>query len=93
MPVLIAWVGRMLATYAGELALRALIGVGLGFATYHFGVTAIKGTITSYLNGGGQIVAYVGWLGIDKAVTIILSAWAGRLAVSAGKAALVKRSA
>jgi hypothetical protein len=82
----------MLMTVAGEFLLRGLIGAGVGVATYKFVVTPVKAQIAQRFSAAGDLAAYIGFLGIDVAVTIILSAWVGRLAVNASKAFFVKRS-
>jgi len=94
MPVILVWLGSLLATMAGELAVRALVGTGVGLATYAgttLALDAAKSTIAGRFNALGVLAGYVGFLRIDQAITIIFSAWAGRTAVSAGKAFLVKR--
>lgn len=91
MPAVLVWLGSLLATVAGELAVRALIGVGIGFATYTVAIDPAKAWITNTLNGAGPLVGYIGWFGLDKAMTIVLSAWAGRIATDSAKAYLVKR--
>ena len=92
MPVLVAWIGRMLVTYVGELAIRALIGAGVGIASYKLVIGPARAAIAARLGAAGDLAGYVGWLGIDVAVTIVLSAWIGRTAVSASKAFFVKKS-
>ena len=92
MPALIAWIGRMLLTYVGEMAVRALVGAGVGIATYKLVVDPAKEQMRTLFQSAGPLVDYVGWLGIDVAVTIVLSAWIGRAAVSASKAFFVKRA-
>lgn len=92
MPVIVAWIGRMLLTVVGEMAVRALIGASVGLATYKLVVAPVRQAIATRLGGAGDLAGYVGFLGIDVAVTIILSAWIGRTAVSASKAFFVKKA-
>lgn len=92
MPVLIAWIGRILLVSAGEMALRALVGAGIGLATYKVVVAPVRAEIATRLGGAGELAGYVGWLGIDVAVTIVLSALIGRAAIGASKAFFVKRA-
>lgn len=96
MPVIIGWLIAALATAAGELLIRAIVGAGIGFATYEVGSAAV-GVVRGYIGDRfaslGEIAGYIGFLKIDVAITIVLSAWVGRMAVSAGKAFLVKKKA
>lgn len=92
MPVLLVWLGEMLMTTVGALALQMLVGVGVGLATYKLAVKPAESMIASYLSGGGDVlVNYVGWLGIDQAITIVFSALIGRTAIGAAKAFIVKK--
>ena len=92
MPVVVAWIGELLLTTVGQLVLVALVSVGIGFAANGLGSAFIDNTgIGSMLASSGPMVAYIGWLGLDKAVTIILSAWAGRSIVSAARVHLVSK--
>lgn len=92
MPAFFAWLSSVLATFAGELVVRGLVGAGVAFATYKFVVAPVREQITARLGAAGELSHFVGWLGIDVAVTIVLSAWLGRTAVSAGKAFLTRRA-
>jgi len=92
MPVFVEWIGKMLMTYVGAMALQALVGLGVGFATYKLAVKPAEAMVSSYLSSAGDVmVNYVGWLGIDQAITIVFSALVGRTAVGAAKAFLVKK--
>jgi hypothetical protein len=84
--------GRLLTSLVGEMAIRALLGTGVALATYSLVVQPGREAIRARFAAAGPLVDYVGWLGIDVAVTIILSAWIGRTAVSASKAFFVKRA-
>lgn len=94
LPEIMAWLGRVLLTAAGEWLVRMVVGAGLAFATNEVVTSTILPTIRAEISqrfaGAGELVGYIGWFGIDKAVTIILSAWAARFAVNAAKVALVK---
>lgn len=92
MPTVVAWIGRMLLLSAGEMVIRGLVGAGVGLASYKFVVTPVRTEIASRFAGAGDLAAYVGWLGIDMAVTIVLSALIGRSAVNASKAFFTKRA-
>jgi hypothetical protein len=93
MPVLIAWIGEMLLTLVGQMALRMLIAVGVGFLarTAATGVISTS-TMQSYFAGAGPLLNWMGFFGIDTSITIILSAWAGRAITDAMKAVLVQNT-
>jgi len=93
MPVLVAWIGSMLLTVVGEMAIRALIGAGVGLATHQLVIAPVRAAISARLGAAGAMADYVGFLGIDVAITIVLSAWIGRVAVGASKAFFTKRAA
>lgn len=92
MPVLVAWIGSMLLTAIGEMAIRALIGVGVGLATTKLVIDPMRDRIAAQLAQSGDMVDWIGFLGIDTAITIVISAWIGRSAVSASKAYFTKRA-
>jgi len=93
MPVLVAWIGSMLLTTIGEIAIRALIGLGVGLASQKLVIEPVRAAMAAQLGNAGVMVDYIGFLGIDQAITIVLSAWIGRSAVSASKAFFTKRAA
>jgi mannose/fructose/N-acetylgalactosamine-specific phosphotransferase system component IID len=82
----------MLLTYVGELAVRALVGAAVGLTTYKFVVSPVRAAIAARFSAAGDLAGYVGYLGIDAAVTIVLSAIVGRMAVNASKAFFVKKA-
>lgn len=92
MPVIVAWIGRLLLTTIGELAVRALVGASVGLTTYKFVIAPVRQQLAARLGAAGELAGYVGYLGIDVAMTIVLSALAGRLAVGASKAFFVKKA-
>lgn len=87
MPVVVAWIGEMLLTVIGRLAISALISVGIGFALHATGHAVSEyGPIQNMLANAGPLIPFIGYFGIDTAMTIILSAWAGREITEAAKA-------
>ena len=92
MPTLVAWIGRMLLTVAGEFLIKSLVGAAIGVATYTIVVNPVRAQIQARFAGLGEISDYVGFLGIDVAVTIVLSALAGRAAVNSSRAYFTKRA-
>lgn len=94
MPVLVAWIGEMLLSVAGQFVLSALVSLGIGFAASKVASGVIDPIgIKSMLGNAGPLVDYIGWFGIDKAITIILSAWAGRKITDAARVHLTSKRA
>lgn len=96
MPVVIAWIGEMLLSVVGQMVLSALVSVGIGFAV-SAGATGIidSSGLQSMMGQAGPLLGWVGVFRIDQAMTVILSAWAGRRIVDAARAhlaALPKKS-
>lgn len=89
---MLAALAAMLASIIGELAIRAVLALGIGFATYKTVVEPVRGLISTRLHSAGVLADYVGWLGIDVAITIVLSAVIARAATNALKAHIVKKS-
>lgn len=92
MPIVVAWIGRALLTVAGEMLIKALTGAAIGVATYTLVVNPVRQAIAERFAAAGVMADYVGFLGIDVAVTIVLSALAGRAAINSSKAFFVKRA-
>lgn len=92
MPALLVWLGELIATSVGAWCVQALIGIGVGLVTYKVGVQPVEAMIRSQLAAAGTMLDYVGWLGIDQGITIVLSALAGRAALRSMKVRLVKKS-
>lgn len=91
MPVFIAWVGEVLLTVVGQMAIRALFAVGIGFAVHAAASGVIStSTMRSYFAGAGPLLNWMGFFGIDTSMTIILSAWAGRMLTDSLKASLAQ---
>ncbi|ULU23792.1 DUF2523 family protein [Dyella terrae] len=89
MPALVAWIGEMLLSVVGQLAITALVSVGIGFAA-NAGVSAIidSSSIRSMMGAAGPLLGWVAILRIDQCITIVLSAWAGRKITDAAKVRL-----
>ena len=83
MPLFLAALLGGLIQAAGSFVGRALIALSVGYVTYT-GISAllgwIKSQVVSYLTGApANVVAIMGLLRIDVAVSIIFSAMAARL--------------
>jgi len=82
--------GKMFSTRLGGWIASALLFFGLSWTTYTFAVEPFRDLIAQSMGGGGQFVAWAGFLGIDRAVTIVLSAIGVKYGVSAAKVALTR---
>lgn len=84
MPVFIAWLAKMLVTTAGYMVISALLSLGIGIATTQVvGALGIGDNIRAMMGQAGFLYNWVGFFGMDTVITIILSAWAGRMASDA----------
>lgn len=67
-----------LASAMGALAGRVLIALGIGFVTYKgidVGIASLKSSVISGINGlPADALGLLGYLWVDKALTIIFSA-------------------
>lgn len=95
MPVVVAWIGEMLISYIGQIVISAMLSLGIGLLAQKVGSAVFDSSpIKAAMGSAGQtMMAYAGWFGIDKAITIVLSAWMGRKATDAARISFVKRSA
>jgi len=92
MPALVSWLISALETKAGTLVLQVLVSLGLSFTTYKFSVAPLRDFIAQQVGGmSAQFVNILGFLGVDQAITMILSAIAARYAVQGAKVALSKK--
>lgn len=90
MPVVVAWIGRMLLSVAGRMVISGLVAAGIGLATgAAFSAIGMGDKIRAMLGSAGPLYGWVGFFGLDTAITIILSALAARAAVNAAKAYFV----
>ncbi|NMM27832.1 MAG: DUF2523 domain-containing protein [Glaciimonas sp.] len=76
-----------LAGVMGSLIGRAILALGIGFVTYKGITVAINGMKASVMSavGGipGDALSLVGYLGLDRGLTIMFSAVAASLAMRA----------
>lgn len=73
-----------LRTYLPGIVGRVLLALGIGFATHTLAMPALLGMIQTRVSGlPAVLLQYFGALGIDVAITIILSALAARAAQKA----------
>lgn len=78
MPLIVAAILGALASAMGSLVGRAIIALGIGFVTYSGIDVAIGALKTQAQSGvtsiGGDTLAFIGYLWLDKAISIIFSA-------------------
>lgn len=74
-----------LATAMGSLVGRVIIALGIGFVTYtgiSVAINAMRDSVISGISGlPGDALSLVGYLWIDKGITIIFSAVAASIAM------------
>lgn len=94
MPLIMALLGGLL-TVAGSMVGRVLLALGMGYVTY----TGFSSSVTFLLDGikanmggmGGDVVAFLAWLWVDKAIGLVFSAYSAALLVKlAGSTKLTK---
>ena len=76
-----------LASAMGSLVGRVLIALGIGFVTYKgvdVGLNALKEAVISNVQGlSSDIVGLLGFLWVDKALSVVFSAFAISLSMKA----------
>lgn len=94
MPFLIAALWGGLASVLGSLVGRVLLALGLSYVTYKglnisvdFAVAQMK---SAYGGLSGEIGSFVQWLWIDRALSMIVSAFAAALAIRTSTGAITK---
>lgn len=90
LPALLGGLATVMATLVG----RAILALGIGFVTYK-GVTtlltALKAQVISSITGiGGDALSLIGFLWLDKGLTIIFSAYTVVLAFRFANGAVKK---
>ncbi|MBE1163036.1 DUF2523 family protein [Dyella acidiphila] len=82
MPVVIAWLMAALETTVGSIIISALLTLGISFVSYKFTVAPIKQQLMNVLSGvPAEFLNILGWIRLDVACTMVLSAYAARWAV------------
>ncbi|MCU1145202.1 DUF2523 domain-containing protein [Stenotrophomonas maltophilia] len=89
---LLAGLSRLFGTRVGQWILSALAFLGLNFVAQEFAVTPLLDQIKGSINGApGDILAWLGFLNVDKYVTLVLSAYATAAAAGALKMRMKKK--
>lgn len=86
MPALFVPIGVFIAAILSGVIARVLLTLGLGIATY-YGVQTLIDKLNNYVAGafgnvGSDVVQIVGLLGLDEAMTVMLSAYVAVLTIN-----------
>lgn len=91
---IIGWLLTALESRAGSIGVSLLASLGLGFTAYKFTIAPLRDFIASQAGGApAMAIGILGFLGLDKAVTMILSAIASKYAISGARQILTRRKA
>lgn len=92
MPALIGWLGALLETRLGQWVIQILLTLGISFASYKVGVAPFRELIASSLSSMPAMFANViGYLWIDRALTMIMSAGVAKEGTKGLTAILTKK--
>lgn len=81
-----AMLSRVIATRIGQWVVAALVFLGLQFAVNEFAVGPLLNWIKNLISGAPrEIIDWLGYLNLDRYVTMLLSAYAAAAGVSAVK--------
>lgn len=94
-PLLVPALLGGLATVMGSLVGRVLIALSIGFVTFS-GVSILidnikTGIIVNMQSMGADTVQLLGYLWVDKALTMIFSAWVAALALKMAGGTSIKK--
>lgn len=74
---LMAAFSRLMASRLGSWIVQACAFLGIQFVANKFTSTVISSELASHFSGiGGDILAWLSFLNVDSAITVILSAYA-----------------
>jgi hypothetical protein len=85
MPVVIAWIGEMLLSVVGQLAFSVLVSLGIAMVANTAASGLIDHTQIGNAFAASGLTQWIGFFGVDKGMTIVLSAWAGRKITDAAR--------
>ncbi len=89
---LLAGLSRLFGTRIGHWFLSALAFLGLQYVVQEFAVAPLLDQIKSAMGSApGEIVAWLGFLNVDKYVTLVLSAYATAASMGALKMRMKKK--
>ena len=93
LPLLYSLLGGLVALI-GPVVARVLIALGIGFVTYtgsQIGIDAIFAKVQSAFSGApSQVVGLLGFLWVDKAISVVFSAFAVSLAIKSAAGSITK---
>jgi len=92
MPVLVAWIGEMLLSVAGQLVFSVLVSLGIAIVANSAASGLIDHTQIGAAFAASGMTQWIGFFGIDKGMTIVLSAWAGRRITDAARIHFTKKA-
>lgn len=88
----ITGLGRLFGSRIGQWVAAGLAYFGLAFATQTFAVDPILDELSGYMSGvTGDLVEWLGFLNVDRACTMIMSAVAIKYGMQAAKTFLARR--
>lgn len=94
MPVLIGWLGALLETKLGQWVIQILLTLGISFVTYKVGVAPFRDLIMSSFSAMPAMFANIlGYMWVDRAISMILSAAVAKEATKGMSAVLTKKGA
>lgn len=92
MPVVVAWLVGVLESRIGSIVVSALLSLGLSYTTYKFSVAPLRTLIANDVGSLSSMAANVlGFLWVDRAITMLLSAVAAKYATQGAKAVLTRK--
>ena len=91
MPVVIAWIGEALLSVVGQMVLSALVALGIGLLAQTAASGLIDHSQIAAAFAASGMTQWIGFFGIDKGMTIVLSAWAGRKIIDAARVHFVAK--
>lgn len=90
---LAAIIGKMFSIRLGAWFASGLLWLGLSYTTYHFAVAPFRALVQQSMGQGGILLGWAGFLGVDQAVTIVLSAIGVKYGIAGARAFLTKNAA
>lgn len=91
--MILAWISRIMMIKAGIWVIGALAYIGLYFGTQSFVVDPLIDQVRAIAEGSttGAMAEWVAFLNVDRAITMILSAYVTAGGINATKVALFRR--
>jgi hypothetical protein len=94
MPLIVSWIAALLETRLGSWIISALLTLGISFVSYKFSVAPFRDYIIGAFSGAPAMYAnIIGYLWIDRGLTMVLGAKTSQMATKGLTAVLTKRGA